>query len=58
MSESTEKGRLIKDALKIVDELADIEIDEIKDADAEYDNLDTLVDKAKKLKRNRWWKLT
>ena len=58
MSESTEKGRLIKDALKIVDELADIEIDEIKDADAEYDTLDTLVDKAKKLKRNRWWKLT
>ena len=51
MSEETDKAKLIKDALKIVDELADVEYDD-------YAELSELVDRAQKLKKNRWWKLT
>ena len=53
MTENEQKADLIKKALTIVDKLAYIEIDEIKDADIEYDNLDDLIEQAKKIKKNR-----
>ena len=49
--EARAKAQLIKDALTIVDELADVEYDD-------YAELSELVDRAQKLKKNRWWKLT
>lgn len=54
-----EKGRLIKDALKIVDslaknELADIDGD-IEMGDFDVEELQNLIIKARKLKKSRWW---
>lgn len=56
MSEATEKAELIKDALKIVDKIADLDLEEIEDS-GNMDDLGFLIKDAKKLKRNRWWKL-
>ena len=56
MSEESDKANLIKDALKIVDELSKYDIDDICNDDK--DSLDELVDKAKKITKNRNWKLT
>lgn len=50
MSNESRKADLIKSALKIVDELADLELDEV-------DDIDELIDRANKLKRDRLWKL-
>jgi hypothetical protein len=60
--EALEKGKLIKEALKIVDKLAknnlaDIDGD-ITDKHFERDELTDLIIRARKLKENRWWKLT
>lgn len=55
MSEERNKARLIKDALKIVDELAKYDIDDMSSYDKE--NLEELIEKAKKLKKDRLWKL-
>ena len=52
--EARDKARLIKEGLKIVDELADLEID-LFEGDGD---LDDLAERAKKLKRDRNWKLT
>lgn len=49
--ESRDKARLIKEALKVVDELADLDITDLPD-------IEDLIDKAEKLKRDRNWKLT
>ena len=49
--EARDKARLIKEALKIVDELADLDITDIPD-------IEDLIDKAEKLKRDRNWRLT
>lgn len=51
MSEERNKARLIKDALKIVDELAKYDIDDMSSYDKE--NLEELIDKAKKIRKNR-----
>jgi hypothetical protein len=48
--EAREKARIIKEALMIVDKLADIDYDE-------YEEMQELIDKATKLKKNRFWKL-
>lgn len=60
MSEELEKARLIKEALKIVDELAKIDdehdLTDIEDGDL-YDDLENLVKRANKLKKNPLWKL-
>ena len=53
MGEEQQKAELIKQALTIVDELADLEID-LFEGDGD---LDELVEKAEKLKKNRLWKL-
>jgi len=60
--EALEKGKLLKEALKIVDELAkndlaDIDGDFTMD-DFDWDKLQRLIIKARELKKNRWWKLT
>ncbi len=59
--EALEKGKLIKDALKIVDELAEnnlADIDgHITENDFDYEKLQDLIIKARTLKNNRWWKL-
>lgn len=55
VSESRTKANLIKDAIKIVDKLATIDIDDMTGYDK--DNLEELIEKAIKLKKNRLWKL-
>ena len=49
--EAREKARIIKEALTIVDELGGLDYDD-------YEEMQELVDKAEKLKKNRFWKLT
>jgi len=44
------KARLIKESLKIVDELAELDIDDI-------DEVGDLIERAEKLKKDRLWKL-
>lgn len=51
MSEEKDKARLIKEALKIVDVLAKYDIVDMDSYDKE--NLEELIDKAKKLIKNR-----
>lgn len=51
MSEEANKAKLIKDALKIVDTLGKFDIDDMSGEDKE--NLEELVEKAKKLRNNR-----
>ena len=60
--EAVEKGRLIKNALKIVDELAkndfaDIDQETYSDDDFNVQQLRDLIISARKLKQNGWWKL-
>jgi hypothetical protein len=50
--ENKEKAELIKKALKLVDELGDIDID-ITD----IDEMENFVNRALKIKRNPLWKL-
>ena len=45
-----QKAELIKNALLLVDKLADMDV-------AEIDEIEELIDKAKKLKKNTFWKL-
>ena len=56
--ESLEKGKLLKEALKIVDELATCSFEDDDDLIHCYDDLYDLVKRSKALKRNRFWKLT
>jgi len=49
-TEAQVKAQVIKDALKIVDELADLEMSDI-------DEFEELIDRAEKLKKNKYWKL-
>lgn len=57
--ESREKGGLLKDALHIVNELAENNLGDI-DGELDVNNFDweqlqDLIIKARKLKKNRWW---
>ena len=56
MSENKEKAEILKKSLKLVDELADLDIGEMEES-GNFDDLRFLIDDAKKLKRNRLWKL-
>ncbi len=60
--DSLETARLLKEALKIVDELATsdlIHVDEpFTDDDFDYQKLQKLIQKAKDLKKNKLWKLS
>ena len=57
MSIGKEKARLIKDALKLVDEIADLDLEEMEDS-GNVDDLRFIIKNAKNLKGNRLWKLT
>jgi len=57
MDESIEKGKILKEALSIVNELAKCGFEDEDDLVHSYDELDDLVKRAKTLKRNRYWKL-
>ena len=46
-----EKGGLIKEALRIVDELATLDVSD------DSDKVEKLIEKSVKLKENRLWKL-
>ena len=50
MTENEQKADLIKKALTIVDELAGLEYDD-------YEEMQDLIDRAEKLKKDRLWKL-
>jgi hypothetical protein len=54
--EAHEKSKLIKEALKIVDELSKYDFDDMDDYEKE--KLETLIEKAKKITKSRHWKLT
>jgi len=60
--EELEKRNLIKDSLRIVNELAKSNLDDMEGKftidDFDYEKLQTLIIKAKKIKSNRFWKLT
>ncbi len=51
-----EKAKLIKDALKIVDEVAKLDLEDIEDS-GNFDDLRFLIKDSKNLTRNRLWKL-
>lgn len=55
--EELEKARLIKDALKIVDELGKLDEEYIMTDEDDYEKLEKLIKKAKELKKNKLWKL-
>jgi hypothetical protein len=59
--EALEKGRLIKEALKIVDKLAKSDLADIDgkftNDDFDYGSLQDLIIKSRSLKKNQWWKL-
>jgi hypothetical protein len=57
MAEEREKAQLIKDALKIVDNLSKMDADDIFANDDDREELEELIDKANKLTKNRLWKL-
>jgi len=56
-----EKGRLLKNAIKIIDKLADNDLGDIdgdiSTDDFDIDELHDLILEARKLKRHRFWKL-
>lgn len=57
--ENYEKGKLIKDALILVSQLAENDLADIDGnfdiEDFDYNTLQKLIVKARDLKRNRWW---
>lgn len=55
MTEAEEKAKLIKDSLKIVDELSKLHP---YDAPTDEEDVEILIEKANKLTHNRHWKLT
>lgn len=60
--EDFEKGKLIKQALLVVDELAKSDLGDIDGEfdhnDFDYEMLQKLIIKARRLKQDRFWKLT
>lgn len=62
--EDLENGKLIKEALLIVDKLADSDLIDVMDGvefnanNFDYEMLQKLIKKARRLKQNKFWKLT
>lgn len=58
--EVTEKNRILKEALRIVDKLAKSDLADLDIAipDSTYEELEALINRARELKRNRFWNLT
>jgi len=57
MTENEEKANLIKKALTIVDKLAEFDTEMAEFTVDEMETFIDLVEQAKKLKKNRLWKL-
>jgi hypothetical protein len=57
MADEKETARLLKEALTIVDELAKIEWDDMGMDEEDMEHLEALNKRAKKLSKNRLWKL-
>ena len=57
MEDSLEKAKILKEALKIVDELKKIDIDELLRHEEGTEELDDLIKRAKKLTKHKLWKL-
>ena len=57
MSESKEISKILKESLKIVDELAKMDADDIFANDDDREDLEELIEQAKKLTKHRLWKL-
>lgn len=59
LNENYEKGKILKEALLIVNQLAENDLADIDgnfdSNDFEYDELQKLIVKARELKKNRWW---
>jgi len=53
IDESFRKGEILKESLKIVDELGELDPDGYTDDE----DIENLIKKAKNLKKNRLWKL-
>ena len=56
-SDHRQTAEILKDSLKIVDKLAKMDADDIFANDDDREELDELIDKAKKLSKHRLWKL-
>ena len=56
-SDSRQTAELLKDALRLVDKFAKLDVDGISHNDDEMDELDDLIEKAKKLTKHRLWRL-
>lgn len=60
LAEDHEKATLLKESLKIVDELAKIEVEDFvnyDNAEFDFEPLEKLVKRAKNLSKHRLWKL-
>jgi hypothetical protein len=55
MADEKEMAKLLKESLKIVDELANYDFEDMDEGDKE--DLEKLIEKAKELKKNKLWKL-
>ena len=56
-AEDHEKATLLKNSLKIVDKLAKMDADDIFAEDDQREDLEKLIEDAKKLTKHRLWKL-
>ena len=57
LAEDHEKAVILKDSLKIVDKLAKMDADDIFAEDDQREDLENLIEDAKKLTKHRLWKL-
>ena len=57
MADERETAEILKESLKIVDKLAKMDADDIFANDDDREELEKLIDEAKKLTRHRLWKL-
>ena len=57
MTENEQKAKLIKDALKIVNKLGNLDEEYIMTDEKDYELLEKLIKRAKELRKNKFWKL-
>ena len=57
MADEKETAELLKEALRIVDKLAKMDADDIFANDDDREELEDLIEEAKKLTKHRLWRL-
>ena len=57
MADEKETAEILKKSLKIVDKLSKMDVDDISANDDDMEDLEKLIDEAKKLSKHRLWKL-